>query len=94
MTRMTYWLATTLLLALFAAPLFAQDDTPKMVPAPDRAEGEGPFDRLIIRGAILIDGTGAPPIGPVDIVVEGNRIKDIVGVGYPGLDIDDEWRPK
>ena len=29
-----------------------------MIPAPDRGsdEGEGPFDRLIIRGATLIDG--------------------------------------
>ena len=28
-------------------------------PSPDRGpgEGEGPFDRLIIRGAIVIDGT-------------------------------------
>ena len=34
------------------------------LPAPDRAEGEGPFDRLILRGGILIDGTGAPAIGP------------------------------
>ncbi len=25
-------------------------------PAPDRTTGEGPFDRLIIRGATLIDG--------------------------------------
>ena len=39
-------------------------------PAPDRAEGEGPFERLVLRGGILIDGTGAPPVGPVDIVVE------------------------
>ena len=37
-------------------------------------EGEGPFDRLIIRNATVIDGTGAPPRGPVDVVVEGNRI--------------------
>ena len=32
-------------------------------PAPDRTTGEGPFDRLIIRGATLIDGSGAPPTG-------------------------------
>jgi len=70
-----------------------QDEKPSMIPAPDRDEGEGPFERLIIRGATLIDGTGAPPIGPVDIVVEKNRIADIVSVGYPGLDIDPEKRP-
>ena len=65
-----------------------------MIPAPDRAEGEGPFERLIIRGATLIDGTGAPPIGPVDIVIEGNRIAEIESVGYPGPEIDEEDRPQ
>jgi len=66
-----------------------------MIPAPDRqqGEGEGPFERLIIRGATLIDGTGAPPIGPVDIVIENNRITDVKSVGYPGLAIDEEKRP-
>nr|BCX01956.1 MAG: amidohydrolase [Bacteroidota bacterium] len=66
-----------------------------IAPAPDRrpGEGEGPFERLILRGAILIDGTGAPPIGPVDIVIEGNRIKEIVRVGYPGVPIDPQRRP-
>ena len=34
----------------------------------------GPFKRLVLRGATVIDGTGAPPIGPTDIVVENNRI--------------------
>ena len=38
------------------------------------ADGEGPYQRLVIRGATLIDGSGAPPIGPVDIVIDGNRI--------------------
>ena len=51
--------------------------------APDRHEGDGPFQRLVIRGATLIDGTGGPPRGPVDIVVEGNRITDIASVGVP-----------
>jgi hypothetical protein len=60
-----------LLLAVIVTPVFAQDEEPQMIPAPDRqeGEGEGPFERLIIRGATLIDGTGAPPIGPVDIVI-------------------------
>jgi len=64
-------------------------------PAPDRksGEGEGPFDRLVIRGATLIDGTGAPPTGPVDIVVEGNKIKEIVHVGTPRIPIDPKDRP-
>lgn len=61
--------------------------------APDRSEGEGPFDRLIIRGATLINGTGAPPIGPVDIIVENNQITDIVVVGTPKLEIESNGRP-
>jgi hypothetical protein len=73
----------------------AEDERPTMIPAPDRAEGEGagPFERLIIRGATLINGAGSPPVGPVDIVVEGNRIVAVESVGYPGLEIKDEDRP-
>jgi imidazolonepropionase-like amidohydrolase len=64
--------------------------------APNRRadEGEGPYQRLIIRGATLIDGTGAPPQGPVDIVIEGNRIKEIRSVGYPKVPIKPENRPQ
>ncbi len=58
-----------------------------LVPAPNRAPGEGfgPFKTMVIRGAIVIDGTGSPPVGPVDIVVSGNRIAAIRGAGTPGL---------
>lgn len=62
--------------------------------APPRSEGEGPFDQLIIRGVTLINSDGAPPIGPVDIVVEQNKIKAIKEVGYPGVPIDPKDRPK
>ncbi|GAA4270900.1 amidohydrolase family protein [Aquimarina gracilis] len=55
---------------------------------------EGPFSQLIIRGATLINGNGSPPRGPVDIVVENNVIKSIVVVGYPGVPIDANKRPK
>ena len=57
-------------------------------------EGEGPYDQLIIRGATLINSTGAPPIGPVDIVIEQNVITNIRTVGYPGVAIDSSRRPK
>ena len=65
-------------------------------PAPRRRSGEGagPFARLVIRGATLIDGTGAPPIGPVDIVVEQGRIAEIQSVGFPGIAIKPDRRPK
>lgn len=54
---------------------------------------EGPFNQLIIRGVTLINGDGAPPISPVDIVIEGNRIMDVKVVGYPGVPIDPKRRP-
>jgi hypothetical protein len=56
-------------------------------------EGDGPHERLILRGATIIDGTGAPPIGPVDIVIEGDRISQIQTVGYPGVPINESRRP-
>ncbi len=63
-------------------------------PAPARKEGEGPFTRLIIRGVNLIDGYGSAPRGPVDVVVEGNRVVEIASVGYPHVKIDEAKRPK
>lgn len=59
---------------------------------PDRSLGEGPYDRLVIRGATVIDGAGAPPIGPMDIAVEGGRITEIKLVGAPGLPIPEDAR--
>lgn len=56
-------------------------------------EGDGPHERLILRGATIIDGTGAPPQGPVDIVIENDRIVSIQSVGYPGVPINESRRP-
>jgi len=55
---------------------------------------EGPFSQLIIRGATLINGNGAPPIGPVDITVKEDKITAIDVVGYPGVVIQENKRPK
>lgn len=55
---------------------------------------KGPFKRLVIRGATMVDGTGAPPVGPMDIVIEGNRITEIRGVGNPGVPINPDRRPE
>jgi imidazolonepropionase-like amidohydrolase len=85
-------LLTTALLAGAAVPVRAQSSDAK--PAPARADGDGPFDKLIVRGATLIDGTGGPPRGPVDIVIEKNRITQVADVGYPNLPIDEKRRPK
>lgn len=80
----------TLLFVFTAVSLYAQPSEP----APADNSGEGPYERLIIRGAKVIDGTGAPMSGPKDIVIENNRIVEIKSVGYPGVPIDEEKRPE
>ena len=61
--------------------------------APERKEGEGQWPQLIIRGVTLINSTGAPPIGPVDIVIEKNRIVQVSLVGSPGMPVQSTSRP-
>jgi imidazolonepropionase-like amidohydrolase len=63
--------AATLGLLASCLPVAAQEA------AGEERHGEGPYERLVIRGATMVDGTGAPPRGPVDIVVEGDRIVDV-----------------
>lgn len=60
----------------------------------EKHTGDGPYNQLIIRGVNLINGDGAPPIGPIDIVVEKNKIVRIATVGYPGVAIDPKNRPQ
>lgn len=79
----------TVLLTLVSYFTFAQIEK-----APARKEGDGPYNRLIIRGVTLINSTGAPPLGPIDIVVEKNKIAQIKQVGYPGVPIEEKSRPK
>jgi hypothetical protein len=62
--------------------------------APERTDGDGPWPQLIIRGVTLINGNGAPPTGPVDIVVEQNKIVEIKTVGFPGVKIKEDKRPQ
>src|SRR6267378_1965183 len=83
-TRLVILLAAVISLAPF---VFAQQRQGALIPAPNRSggEGAGPYRTLVIRGATLIDGTGAPPRGPVDIVVENNRIRAIQLAGTPGV---------
>jgi len=58
-----------------------------IVPAPARRAGEGlgPFTRMVIRNVMVIDGTGGPPFGPMNVIVSGNRIQAIQSAGTPGL---------
>jgi imidazolonepropionase-like amidohydrolase len=72
----------------------AQDAATDPRAAPPRAEGEGPYPRLIIRSVTVIDGTGAPPRGPVDVVIEQNRITAVVTVGATAGDMRPAGRPQ
>lgn len=59
----------------------------------DNPAASGPFNQLIIRGVTLINGNGAPPQGPIDLVIEGDKITKVQVVGYPGVPINEERRP-
>lgn len=73
---------------------FSMNLSAQIQKAPDRKEGDGPYTQLILRGAIVINGTGAPAMGPCDIVIEKNRIISVRPVGNPGVPIKEEGRPK
>lgn len=83
-----------LALACLTPGALAQDKSTDPLPAPPRAEGEGPFGRLVIRNATLIDGTGAPAGGPVNIVIEGNRIAAVEKVEYIAGDMRPAAEPE
>jgi imidazolonepropionase-like amidohydrolase len=85
-----FFMRKVILLLAFVFPfnLFSQ-----VLKAPEKKEGDGPFTQLIIRGVIMINGTGAPPTGPMDIVIENNRIIQIAGVGS-GIPLKSDNRPK
>ncbi|MFQ5690162.1 MAG: amidohydrolase family protein [Gemmatimonadota bacterium] len=71
------WVILALAFWLPAAPALGQE---RAIPAaPDRRpdEGEGPYQTLVLHRVTVIDGTGAPARGPVDVVIAGNRIREI-----------------
>ena len=78
---------------ILALSLLLQTVNAQVTPAPDRNEGGGPYTQLIIRGVTLINGTGSPAVGPVDIGIENNRIVNIVIVANEGMPIKLERRP-
>ncbi|MDB5210764.1 MAG: amidohydrolase [Sediminibacterium sp.] len=83
-----------ILASLSAIVFFIGTSNAQITKAPEVKEGMGPYTQLIIRGVTLINGTGAPPMGPVDIVVEQNRIVQISSLGSPGQTINPARRPQ
>lgn len=75
-------------------PAYANEADPANPPLVEaRSDGDGPYSRLILRNAIVIDGTGAPAQGPYDIVISNDRIDQIISIGSPGA-IDPSARAK
>jgi hypothetical protein len=71
---------TSLVLFAAAAPLPAQRPaTPANITTRQFGDlAAGPYNRLVIRNAMVIPGHGGPPAGPYDILIEGNRITQMV----------------
>ena len=51
---------------------------PAVCAAQAQPETAGPYDTLIIRNATLIDGTGSPARGPVDIIIKKDVIEQVI----------------
>jgi imidazolonepropionase-like amidohydrolase len=82
--------ATGIALVMAATPALAQEPGEELIdsvtalgvppPAntpPRGEEAQGPFRRMVITNVNVIDGTGSPAHGPVDIVIEAGRITAI-----------------
>ncbi len=68
-------------------------ETGAQTPLPTTAQHGVRSPRLIIRGATVIDGNGTPARGPADIVVEGNRIAQVVFLDPVALSSGQAKRP-
>jgi len=52
------------------------------------------YQRFIIRNATVVDGNGTPASGPSDIVIEGNKIIDVVPLDLVAIAEGEGVRPK
>ncbi|HTG14600.1 MAG TPA: amidohydrolase, partial [Blastocatellia bacterium] len=68
------FLALLLIVSVLCSPLLASQATKVTVVSGKR------YPRLVIRGAMIVDGNGTPASGPKDIVIEGNTISEIVAL--------------
>jgi imidazolonepropionase len=63
------------------ATMFADAGLPGLRPATKRHRGKGPYRYLKLVNARVIDGTGAPPWGPADLIIEDGRITGLAKAG-------------
>ena len=82
------------LLVVQSLALAIPAELPAVPAAPARAEGEGPYSQLILRGVTVINGTGRPAFGPADVVIEGDRIAAGAVVGSAQHHQSSAARPK
>lgn len=64
------------------------------VHAGTNVESRKRYPRLIIRNATVIDGNGTPASGPKDIVIEGNRIVEVVALDPVAIQEGEGVRPE
>lgn len=69
--------------AVCFAVTIASTNGPSLAQDLSDAGREGPYHRLIVQNAMVIPGHGGPAYGPADIIIEGNRIVQIVS--YNGV---------
>ncbi len=60
---------------------------------------EGPYGKLVIQNVMVIPGHGGPPVGPYDLMIEGNTITqmmpfDAVTAAGRGQDNPENDRPR
>lgn len=63
------------------AVMFAEAGLPALKPATERQRGQGPHRFIKLVNARIIDGTGAPPWGPADLLVEDGHIVGLAKAG-------------
>src|ERR1700693_4728351 len=51
------------------------------------------YPRIVVRGALVVDGSGTPAAGPKDIVIENNMITDVVALDGVSRVDDNTRRP-
>jgi len=76
----------TLVLLTLATPALLQSQAPE--------HGRRPSGRLAIRGGLIVQGNGTPAEGPYDIVIEGNRIVQMVPLDPVALSAGRARRPE
>ncbi len=77
-----------LLLSLLALASFAAAQAPRTNVTSGRR-----YPRIVVRGALVIDGSGTPAAGPKDIVIENNMITDVIPLDGVALAQGNARRP-